>query len=623
MTSEIITSTTSERSARRRAAVVAEQVVTLAVVLTMQSYALPKVIGANAYVALVGSITVLVYAVAGVLMLGDPTQRGNGRLLTVAAVLSAVVIVPGEPADGSWGPTIGAVHNSTVVLLGWLLLRYPHPRLPDRASRLLVACAAVWIPLTELALVQGPLPWPTLLGHGNPERWFGVDAGELNESLYGWAYTGRQLLCLVFVVLLGRRLRRARGGYRRTLAPVLVPGIVLGLIPIVEPMLGLVRDDEGFQVRYFLICLLLLALAAALAVAATRRRLAAAPVAELLAVLGQRDADVRDALRRTLADPDLQVYFRVGATTATPGSAPEVPAGSGYVDRDGNQTVPAVRPGRSLVAVADADGRPLAVVSVSASVLAEPTLLDAALRASALALENERLHAEVLAQLAEVRASRARIVAAGVAERRAVERDLHDGAQQRMLALSTTLSRLRATADDPATRELVEQARAELRESLAELRDLARGIHPAVLTQIGLRAAVESVAERLPIEVALDMADVRLPEAVETTIYYVVCEALTNVVKHSGATRAEVSISTPGPLTVRIADNGVGVDVPEGVVRGSLGDRVRALGGELSVSTLDSSAGGTVVEARLPVESTNPAPVNDSGVYRHGGTPPV
>jgi signal transduction histidine kinase len=245
---------------------------------------------------------------------------------------------------------------------------------------------------------------------------------------------------------------------------------------------------------------------------------------------------------------------------------------------------------------------------VDASTGSDPGLLGGALQVSALAIENERLQAQVLAQLEEVRASRARIVAAGVEERRAVERDLHDGAQQRLLALSTTLALLGATVHDESAQALVEQARGELRSSLAELRNLARGIHPAVLTQIGLRAALEDVIERLPLSVRLDVPDVRLPSNVETTVYYAVAEALTNVVKHSGATTAEVSVMQGDPLLVRICDNGFGITESAGILRGSMADRVHALGGDLRVisrpATGDRWLHGdmtTVVEAFLPL----------------------
>src|SRR5690606_8021248 len=153
-------------------------------------------------------------------------------------------------------------------------------------------------------------------------------------------------------------------------------------------------------------------------------------------------------------------------------------------------------------------------------------IVDSALAAVALNLENARLHTELLNRLQDLQASRARIVEAGIAERRSVERNLHDGAQQRLLALAATLGRVPGNATDPELRRLVDQARAELRSALGELRDLARGIHPAMLEQVGLAAAVETVAERLPLPVEVRVAPGRPPTAVLATAYFVICEAL-------------------------------------------------------------------------------------------------
>jgi signal transduction histidine kinase len=596
---------------------------------------------ASPYTALIGSATVLVVTAVGVAMLGDPAQRGNARIVLVAAAVNAVVYIPGEPGDGSWWPVIYAAHNSTVVLAGWFLLRYPEDRVRSRVNRALLVCAAVWFPVTRFTTELVPRPWqPTPISLETFEERTGRDAVDTYLQLVGISQGSfNRLLFLAFVAALLIRLRGAPAHQRRILFPVVVPGAVLALFlafgRLVAPSSSAVTPQEQLNVRFLVVCVLVLVLAAGVAVALTRRRLAAAPVSDLLRVLGQRDVDVQDALRRTLDDPDLGVHFwvghpqpviagepaQVGPATGQPDGPLDVPVGgaksgigSGYVDREGRPTTPQVRPGRSLVSVADRGGEPLAVVDVDAGLQTASELLSAAVQASALALENERLNAQVLAQLAEVRSSRARIVAAGVAERRAVERDLHDGAQQRLLALSTTLSRLGAAAgespESSVQRELLGQARAELRACLGELRDLARGIHPAVLTQVGLRAAVESVAERMPIQVTVNIPHVRLPEAVETTVYYVVCEALTNVIKHSAATEATVSMSAPGPVTVRVSDNGQGVAAPAGLMRGSLGDRIRALGGELHVrsgaatgaSSPDEGNAGTVVEAVLPTQ---------------------
>jgi PAS domain S-box-containing protein len=208
------------------------------------------------------------------------------------------------------------------------------------------------------------------------------------------------------------------------------------------------------------------------------------------------------------------------------------------------------------------------------------------------------------ARLAEVAASQARIVAAADEARRRIERDLHDGAQQRLVALTLRLrvARSRMSDDDPVAAEL-EAAIDESQAAADELRELARGIHPAILTERGLGPAVESLAARTPLVVEVsDELGERLPDEVELAAYYTVAEALTNVVRHAQAERAEVTLARPGPgrLRVTVRDDGVGgAELGGGSGLRGLGDRAGALGGEVAVS---SPAGeGTCVEASFPV----------------------
>jgi signal transduction histidine kinase len=208
------------------------------------------------------------------------------------------------------------------------------------------------------------------------------------------------------------------------------------------------------------------------------------------------------------------------------------------------------------------------------------------------------------ARLAALRASRARIVEAADAERRRLERNLHDGAQQRLVALSLTLrmSQARAKAGDAAgAGELLQGANAELAEALEELRELARGIHPAILTDRGLVPALEMLAGRanVPVELSATL-DERLPSPVEAAAYYLVAEALTNASKHAGACRVRVRVSRPdGVAEVEVADDGIGgADQRTGSGLRGLCDRVDALGGTFE---LDSPAGaGTTLRARIP-----------------------
>jgi PAS domain S-box-containing protein len=203
----------------------------------------------------------------------------------------------------------------------------------------------------------------------------------------------------------------------------------------------------------------------------------------------------------------------------------------------------------------------------------------------------------------ELAASRVRIVEASDAERRRLERNLHDGAQQRLVATSLTVRMAaRRLADDPTAREMLDRAGDELIRALEELRELARGLHPAVLSDHGLRAAIEAVADRAPVPVTVDVpAGERLPETIEAAAYFVVCEALTNVAKYAHASEARVRVErSDGQAQVEVVDDGVGgADESGGSGLRGLADRVEALGGRLVVT---SPAGqGTTVRARLPV----------------------
>jgi signal transduction histidine kinase len=212
------------------------------------------------------------------------------------------------------------------------------------------------------------------------------------------------------------------------------------------------------------------------------------------------------------------------------------------------------------------------------------------------------LQAQLRANVEELRGSRARVIEAGQRERRRLERDLHDGAQQRLVALSLNLGVLQTRLGaDPEAETLLAEARTEIAVSLAELRDLARGLHPAVVSDHGLAVAVESLAARAPVPLRLEVdLDGRLDEAVEVAAYYVICESLANIGKHARATAASVHVSRTGDqLVVEVIDDGVGgADTEGGTGLRGLADRVEALDGRLRVWT--PRGGGTRVRAELP-----------------------
>ncbi len=299
-------------------------------------------------------------------------------------------------------------------------------------------------------------------------------------------------------------------------------------------------------------------------------------------------ASMRERLARALGDPTLDVAYRLGDGR--------------YVDATGRPIELPQRADRAVTAVI-AGGEEIAALVHDPALLDEPALVESVRATAGLVLENERLAAEVRSQLAEVRASRGRIVAAADAERRRIERNLHDGAQQRLVTLSVALGLEVARADAAAT-AVLSRAQDEVEQAIAELRELARGIHPTLLRDEGLEAAVEALARRtpLPVTVRSTVRD-RLPNPVELAAYFVAAEALTNVVKHASASEASVLLERePEALRVTVRDDGVGgasITADSGLA--GLRDRLEALDATLVIES--EPAQGTTVYAEFPCRS--------------------
>ena len=297
-----------------------------------------------------------------------------------------------------------------------------------------------------------------------------------------------------------------------------------------------------------------------------------------------------ESLRRALGDRSLDVLLW------------SRPAAS-YVTTDG---IPVPQPAESTdraVTRLDSDDGPLAALVHDPLLKEQRSLVDGVSAVAQFALENERLHAEVKSQLEEVRASRERIVRAGDEERRRVERNIHDGAQQRLVSLSVALRMAQAKAAEasPEVVATLAAAETELKEAIGELRELARGIHPAILTEAGLCAALESLAEHSPLPVTVQAnLDGRLSPAVEATAYFVVAEALTNAARHASASSVSLTADvSDGWLQLTVADDGRGgADPARGSGLRGLMDRVVALGGRLSIE--EAGAGGTRLRAEIP-----------------------
>jgi signal transduction histidine kinase len=485
------------------------------------------------------------------------------------------------------------VGNLVVPLLAQLLLSYPSRALRSRLERAVLAAAYV-----QVVVINGvrvvftnlydyyPCPcvhsFPTV---HNPAVFRVLET----ENRIAYVLLGGAVLALVF-----RRWRRASGPARRALNPLWFAGLATMTALILDDVLGFVRlTSAQNNAESAVITVIQLSVPVALLIGLLRIRQSRLAVADLVVALDQAPgpAGVRQALASALGDPGLTVCYW------------EPETGS-FVGADGRPADPGPPPGRAAIEVT-ADGAPLAVLVHDGELLDQQPLLDAVVAAARLALENARLQAALAAQLEEVRASRARIVQAAVEERRKVERDLHDGAQQRLLALSLTIAMISdqlaaGPGADPGLTRLADTARSEISAAIGELRELGRGLHPAVLTNEGLAAAVETLVALAPLPVTTQIALARFPAAVEATAYFVISEALANVARHAQASKAEVTACTDGTrLVLEIRDDGIGgAPARGGSGLTGLADRVAALGGRLTITS--PAGGGTTIRADLP-----------------------
>jgi signal transduction histidine kinase len=315
-----------------------------------------------------------------------------------------------------------------------------------------------------------------------------------------------------------------------------------------------------------------------------------------LGPIGPR-ATAIDTLRFALDDPTLELVYRRSATGS-------------WIDRRG---LPAPEPAADCTRAATRLGRDgdwVAALLHDPALLDDPARLRAAGVAAATAIDDERLVAELRAQLRDEQASRTRILQAGDRKRRRVERNLHDGAQQRLVGLALTLRLAgRRAAGDPAVKELLAEAADELDDAIEELRALARGLHPAIVNDAGLAGALETLAESpgIPVELSIDVPG-RLVDTVEFCAYYLVAESVANANKHSGAVRIEVRARVVDDrLEVIVADDGCGgAAASPGSGLEGLADRVGALGGELVIDS--DPAQGTTVTAHLPLRDGSAVP---------------
>ena len=512
--------------------------------------------------------------------------------LLMTAVGFAWFLAALSESDNSIVWTIGQVVSPLyLVLVVQLVLAFPTGRLEDRLSRWIVAIAYVdaFVLTLPVYLLDGDLNAPD----DAPDNAFAlVHASGLAGAIdVVTSIIGFGIAAATAAVLLRKR-RTATPPQRRAQATMLWTGLTvivfLGLVfagntlGVPDSVLGLVGfvGFIGFAVLPF----------AFLAGLVRTRYSRAGAVGGLIERLNTPDTRVslREAVADALGDPTLQlVYWRQAA--------------GHYVTFAGHRVdLPAHGSGRAVAEV-ERDGKRVGAILYDAALRDDPSLVRAA--AAALQLENERLEAELRARVEELQTSRSRLVEVSMGERRRLERDLHDGAQQRLVALSLQLGLARRKIDaDPATGgRLLDAARGELSLALEELRELARGIHPAILTDRGLAPALQALADRAPVPVDLhQMPENRLPAAVEAAAYFVVAESLTNVAKYSGAQHATVRVGGEnGYAVVEVSDDGVGgADPAAGTGLRGLADRLAALDGRLEVQS--PPGGGTVIRANIP-----------------------
>ena len=524
-------------------------------------------------------------------------RRPNNRFgVLMTAVGFAFFLGALTAADSEWLFTIGVLLSSLyIAVFVHMLLAYPDGRIDSPTLRKVLAGGYV-------LSVVGPLE-PLLfadrgqLGCDCPDSAIRLGTDPLVHEILDPLLSAIAVLVVGYILyVLIKRWQVARHPQRRAMAPVLWSGICLLIVFAGQLTTEAVNGPDALESFTGLLGLVFFALTpyGFLFGLLRSRVVQAGAVSELLRRLSDTSdgSSLRELLSSALGDRSLQVVYWLEDSQR-------------WVDADGR---PAALPqdddpARTWSPV-EREGRRVGAIVHDRTLAEDPELVRSVAAATGLSIENERLQAQLRARVEELRRSRARIVEAGTAERRRLERNLHDGAQQRLVALSLTLrlAQGRLGKDPDGAEELLASAQEELGRALEELRELARGIHPAVLSDRGLKAALEGLAGRSPVPVALDgTPHERLPPPVEAAAYFVVAEALTNVVKYAHATQARVCVSrSNGQAVVEVYDDGVGgADPGLGSGLRGLADRVSALDGTLELRSPEGA--GTLLRAEIPV----------------------
>jgi signal transduction histidine kinase len=525
-------------------------------------------------------------------------KLGPLMVLTAFALLARQLRYSHDPALFTVFFALGDV---AYALVGHSVFAYPFGRIRGGAERMLVLAGyttALLLPLAVLLVYDGS---PALLQYNpfDPRKHesliqvAGSDrAAELLQKSEVVIFFG--VLACLFIGVIVRKIARATPRMRLVLAPLVVAAVTIALRAVFESLFTFIDRPFAYDYIFWWQAGAIVALPLALMAGLLRARLARGAVGELLIALERTPpAGLRDALAHALADPTLELAFWL-------------PERRTYVDEAGRVvSLPQGDSARGVTPI-EHEGEPIGALVHDPSLLEEQELVQAAGAAARFAIENARLQAELRLQLKRVEESRARVVAAGDEERRRIERDLHDGAQQRLVALALelrTAQRHLGKELDPELERLLTSTVEGLQVAVDELRELAHGIHPTILVEGGLTAALNSLAGRSPLPVTVETTPERFERDVEATAYFVACEALANVVKHAHA--ASVSITARrenGRLVVEVVDDGVGgASIDGGSGLRGLSDRIEASGGRLRI---ESPAGrGTRVVGEIPCES--------------------
>jgi signal transduction histidine kinase len=490
----------------------------------------------------------------------------------------------------------------------WVILAFPSGRLAGRWDRALVAAFAiiVLVGFMPTALLGDRYPTPSPWGECDadcPPNAFQVVDSEPRFVAHGLPAAREALTVLALVgvaVLLAGRLRSATWLTRLTLAPVLAVAVAR-LLVYIAGFVGRRVDPDAPPLAEigWIIALLVPAMAVAFLVGLLRWQLFSAGALQRLAGELHEHPDaprLRNALAATLGDPWLDLAFWKGGRHGA------------WVDARGEPVdLAAVAAGRSVTTIYDGDVRVAAMIH-DAALDEQPEFVEAAGNYAAMALDNTQLVARVRSSLREVQDSRARILASADEERRRIERDLHDGAQQRLVALRIKLELAEELLpqDPHRGRELLHEIGDETVEALEDVRSLAHGVYPALLTQRGLGEALRDAALRSPIPVRVDAGGIgRYPAEVESAVYFCCMEAMLNAVKHGvGASLIAIGLSDDGQLRFQVTDDGDGFDTTAtapGSGLTNMRDRLAAVGGTL---TYRSEVGkGTRVVGVVPPNS--------------------